>query len=60
VERPLRMNFQASAERIGRLEQQSALRNLSVSKKKGKAATTDVAAGEELQEQIIRRPGRKR
>lgn len=54
------MNFQASAERIGRLEQQSALRNLSVSKKKGKAATTDVAAGEELQEQIIRRPGRKR
>ena len=34
VERPLRLNFQASPERIARLEEESAFRNLAVSKKK--------------------------
>jgi len=53
VERPLRLNFQASAERIARLEQQSAFRNLAISKKKGKAAAADVAAGEKLQQRIL-------
>ena len=33
VERPLRLNFQASSERIARLEEESAFRNLAVSKK---------------------------
>lgn len=34
VERPLRMNFQATAERIARLDAQSAFANLAVSKKR--------------------------
>ncbi len=34
VERPLRLNFQATAERIARLEQQTSFRNLATSKKK--------------------------
>ncbi|MGB3461317.1 MAG: class I SAM-dependent DNA methyltransferase [Rhodanobacter lindaniclasticus] len=34
VERPLRMNFHASAERIARLDEQSAFANLAVSKKR--------------------------
>lgn len=36
VERPLRLNFQASAERIERLKDQTAFANLAVSKKKDK------------------------
>lgn len=39
VERPLRLNFQATLERIGRLEEQSAFRNLAVSKKKKDSKT---------------------
>src|SRR5919106_1343344 len=35
VERPLRLNFQATTERIARLDQESAFKNLAVSKKKG-------------------------
>jgi type I restriction enzyme M protein len=35
VERPLRLNFQATPERIVRLEEESAFKNLAVSKKKG-------------------------
>lgn len=53
VERPLKMNFQASAERISRLEQQSAFRNLAVSRKKGKVAETEIAAGEKLQKRVL-------
>lgn len=34
VERPLRLNFQASNERIARLDEQTAFRNLAISKKK--------------------------
>lgn len=34
VERPLRLNFQASPERIARLDDQSAFKNLAISKKK--------------------------
>ncbi|MFZ5879416.1 MAG: type I restriction-modification system subunit M [Chloroflexota bacterium] len=36
VERPLRLNFQASAERIARLKDQTAFANLAISKKKDK------------------------
>jgi len=43
IERPLRLNFQASPERIKRLEEESAFRKLAESKKKDKAAK---AAGE--------------
>jgi type I restriction enzyme M protein len=54
VERPLRLNFQASAERIARLEQETAFANLASSGKKNDAARReDIAAGKARQ-QIIR------
>ena len=52
VERPLRLNFQASAERIARLEEQKAFQNLAVSRKKGKAKEPEEAAGRIEQERI--------
>ncbi len=53
LERPLRLNFQASAERIARLEDDSAFRNLAVSKKKaGPAHDTEVAEGQARQRAI--------
>jgi type I restriction enzyme M protein len=47
VERPLRLNFEATPERIARLEEQSAFANLAVSKKRkdAKAAEAEEAAG---------------
>jgi len=58
IERPLRLNFQASPERIERLREAKAFVNLATSKKKGKAADSDISAGQELQETIIRTLGR--
>jgi len=59
IERPLRLNFQASPERIDRLREAKAFANLATSKKKkGKAAETDIEYGRELQETIIRTLGR--
>lgn len=53
VERPLRLNFQASAERIARLEEESAFRALATSNKKNEAAQLEeVAAGEKRQKAI--------
>jgi type I restriction enzyme M protein len=54
VERPLRMNFHASVERIARLDEQSAFANLATSKKRKdtKAAQQEVAEGEALQQRI--------
>ena len=53
VERPLRLNFQASPERIARLEEQRAFVNLAVSrKKKVSEKEKDEAAGRQLQDQI--------
>jgi type I restriction enzyme M protein len=53
VERPLRLNFQASAERIARLDAESAFRNLATSNKKAEAARREeIAAGEARQEKI--------
>ena len=49
VERPLRLNFQASDERIARLAEQGGFRNLATSKKKGKAGETEIADGEKQQ-----------
>ncbi len=56
VERPLRMNFQASPERIERLREQRAFENLAASKKKKgtKAAEAEIAAGRQLQDAILR------
>lgn len=52
VERPLRLNFQASPERIARLDQQSGFLNLAKSKKKGKEGVKEVEEGEALQREI--------
>jgi type I restriction enzyme M protein len=52
VERPLRLNFQASAERIARLEDERAFQALAQSKKKGAAGAKEAAEGRAQQETI--------
>ena len=52
VERPLRLDFQASAERVARLDDQRAFANLAVSRKRGDAKARDEEAGRERQEEI--------
>lgn len=54
VERPLRLDFKATPERIARLDEQTAFVNLATSKKKAEAARqADIAAGQARQ-QVIR------
>ncbi len=53
VERPLRLNFQASPERIVRLGQQTAFQTLAMSRKKGKASEQEIAEGRRKQEEIV-------
>ena len=55
VERPLRLNFQATPERIASLQEVKAFQNLAKSKKKKgtKAAETEIAEGRQLQKEII-------
>jgi type I restriction enzyme M protein len=45
VERPLRLNFQASPERIARIEEEKGFQALAQSKKKGPAAERELAEG---------------
>ena len=53
IERPLRLNFQASGERIERLKQEAAFINLAVSKKKeAKAKAAEEAEGRRQQDAI--------
>ncbi|MGH8175499.1 MAG: type I restriction-modification system subunit M [Steroidobacter sp.] len=53
VERPLRLNFQATAERIARLEAESGFAKLATSNKKNeKARLEEIEAGERRQEVI--------
>lgn len=52
VERPLRLNFQASAERIARLEDERGFQALAQSKKKGAAGTREQEEGRVLQDAI--------
>ncbi len=53
VERPLRLNFQASSERIARLDDESGFKNLATSAKKDAAARQrEIDAGKQRQEQI--------
>ncbi|BCW92320.1 MAG: DNA methyltransferase [Thermoanaerobaculum sp.] len=52
VERPLRLNFQASPERIARLEEERGFQALAESKKKGAAGEKERAEGRKLQEAI--------
>jgi type I restriction enzyme M protein len=54
VERPLRLNFQASSERLPRLEEEQAFKNLAVSRKKGASKYKEEEAGRAEQE-IIRK-----
>jgi type I restriction enzyme M protein len=54
IERPLRLNFQASDERVERLKQESAFINLAVSKKKeAKAKAAEEAEGRKQQVAIV-------
>ncbi|NQY83085.1 MAG: SAM-dependent DNA methyltransferase [Alphaproteobacteria bacterium] len=55
IERPLRLNFQASAERIERLERENAFIKLTASKKRKDAAIirAERMAGEKLQADIL-------
>lgn len=53
VERPLRLNFRASPERIDRLREATPFQSLAMSKKKGKAAAAEIEAGQEHQEAIL-------
>jgi type I restriction enzyme M protein len=52
VERPLRLSFQASAERIARLEEERGFQALAQSKKKGAAGAKEQADGRAQQEAI--------
>ncbi|MCH9034330.1 MAG: N-6 DNA methylase, partial [Planctomycetes bacterium] len=55
IERPLRLSFQATSERIESLREVKAFQNLAKSKKKkgSKAAKAEIAEGRELQDAII-------
>ena len=53
VERPLRLNFQTSAERIQELYNQPSFTNLATSKKKGEAGLAEIEAGKKLQEDVV-------
>jgi len=53
VERPLRLNFQVSPERISKLVDQAAFLKLSKSKKKGENGQREIEAGEALQKRIL-------
>jgi type I restriction enzyme M protein len=52
VERPLRLNFQASPERVARIDDEKAFQGLAQSKKKGAAGAKEQAAGRVQQEAI--------
>lgn len=53
VERPLRLNFELSEERIQKLKEERAFINLANSRKKGDAAEVEIAAGQEQQAAIL-------
>ena len=52
VERPLRLNFQASPDRVARLEDEKGFQTLAQSKKKGAAGEAEQAEGRALQQRI--------
>ncbi|HEX9775099.1 MAG TPA: class I SAM-dependent DNA methyltransferase [Actinomycetota bacterium] len=52
VERPLRLDFQASSDRIARLNEQRAFQNLAVSRKRGSAKKKEEAEGRAQQDAI--------
>jgi len=52
VERPLKLNFQASPERLARLEDEKGFQAIAQSKKKGPAAEKELAEGWAVQDRI--------
>lgn len=53
VERPLRLNFQASAERAARVKEERPFQNLAKSRKRGQAAVEEETKGRRLQEELL-------
>jgi type I restriction enzyme M protein len=53
VERPLRLNFHITPERIARVRESAAFQNLARSKKKGEAALAEMEAGARLQTELL-------
>src|SRR5690554_1874435 len=53
VERPLRLNFQVTEERINNIYNERAFDNLAKSRKKGEAGLREIEEGKKLQQQII-------
>jgi len=53
VERPLKLNFQASPERIVRLREEKTFQSLASSKKRGQAGEMEAELGRKLQAQIL-------
>jgi type I restriction enzyme M protein len=53
VERPLRLSFQVSPERIERLKEESGFQKLAASKKKGAAGQKEIEAGQALQAGVL-------
>ena len=54
VERPLRLNFQVSPERIERVKQAGPFASLATSKRRGAAAAEEIELGRKLQEGILK------
>jgi type I restriction enzyme M protein len=54
VERPLRLNFQVSPERVERIVHEKPVINLSTSKKKGMPGEAEIEAGRKLREEILK------
>ena len=54
VERPLRLNFQATPERIQRLEHERGFHSLTKSRKRGDAAAQEEEQGRRLQESLLK------
>lgn len=53
VERPLRLNFQVSEQRIAKVVEEKGFANLASTKKKGEAGLAEIEAGKEMQTKII-------
>ncbi len=53
VERPLRLSFQVTEERIVALEREKAFERLVTSRKKGKAGSEEIEKGREMQDAIL-------
>jgi type I restriction enzyme M protein len=54
IERPLKLNFQASPERIERLAEERTWQGLVTNKKKGAAAGGEIAEGKATQQAVLR------